>query len=242
MIRFALCDDNQGALQSLKEKIELLMKKDYPKEPFFIYMYSSSTELELQMTEHDIADIFILDVDMPVLNGFQLARHIQDCNAGAVLFFVSSHMEMASQGYSVHALRYVDKLHIEEELKPALDAAIQMTLERHEKYLLVNFDRITQRVLLDQIYCGVIENRKLMLYVRDETDPIRDKRGIQEVMEALNDLRFVQIHRGAFVNADYVKKIGTDSVELLNGMTLMASRRQLPEARRAIFRWWGQNI
>lgn len=237
MIRIVLCDDNPLELQLFREKVETCVSKYFPEESVTIKTFISSVELEYVLEHKDVADIYILDVDMPGLDGFNLAKIIRDRNAGSVIFFVTAHMEMADQGYQVQALRYINKNGNMELLDKAVIAAVQEYQKNQEKYILVSYDRNYYRIALSQILYVQISNRELTIYTRT-TEAIRDMRGIKELYNEMQDSRFLFIDRGTFVNADYVKKIEGNDIIMQDGCRLSISRRLLKSVKEAIAAYW----
>ena len=56
-----------------------------------------------EVEDGKIADIFILDVEMPDMDGFELADKIRKYTETSVIIFLTSHDEMASMGYKSKA-------------------------------------------------------------------------------------------------------------------------------------------
>ncbi|RXJ51502.1 LytR/AlgR family response regulator transcription factor [Gelidibacter gilvus] len=72
MIRYILVDDNQSVLHSVKTKIDAL-PKDYDLQ--HIKSYDSSKKAFEEVNESDY-DLLIVDYEMPVYNGLELAQKI----------------------------------------------------------------------------------------------------------------------------------------------------------------------
>ena len=237
MVRIALCDDDQEFLAFLKKQVSFYMQKTYPSEPFRIETFSSALELALSAEQQDIADIFILDVDMPGMDGFKLAKSIHDQNSGAVIFFITSHMEHADQGYLVKALRYISKAHLDEKLEPALVSAVDAFHNDRETCIVVFFNHNLYRISHSQILYAEIEARKLTIHTRAMGE-LRDTRNLKDLLKDLNDPRFIQIDRGVMVNADYVRSLEDGSLTLVTGDRFAVSRRLYQKTREALMRRW----
>ena len=72
MIRYILVDDNQSVLESVKSKIDTL-PKDYDLK--HVKSYHSSKKAFQEINEDDY-DLLIVDFEMPVYNGIELAQKI----------------------------------------------------------------------------------------------------------------------------------------------------------------------
>ena len=141
----------------------------------------------------------------------------------------------------VHALRYINKMAVDTELKNALTAAIQVTKARSRQYIVIEYDRTTRRILLDRIEYATMEDKKMKIYLRGQNEPVRDTRGIKELQMALNNERFVLINRGTIVNADYVDRIDAGYLEMVNGRKLSVSRRMMKDVKQAITSFWSSH-
>lgn len=84
---------------------------------FNISEFSNPEMLMYEVEDGKIADIFILDVEMPDMDGFELADKIRKYTETSVIIFLTSHDEMASMGYKSKALRYVIKLNLERDIE-----------------------------------------------------------------------------------------------------------------------------
>lgn len=70
--------------------------------------YDSSEYFSSYLSEK-MYDIVFLDVEMPKMNGMELAREIRSKMPWAIILFLTSHSEFAPDGYRVQALRYITK-------------------------------------------------------------------------------------------------------------------------------------
>ncbi|GAB3789714.1 response regulator [Virgibacillus kimchii] len=72
-------------------------------------------------------DVIFLDIDMPEMNGLELAEKILEINANVLIVFVTAFNEFAVQAFELNALDYV--------LKPIQLERLKKTLERVESKL-----------------------------------------------------------------------------------------------------------
>ena len=100
-------------------------------------MNVSATELFKQDDAGDSHDVFFLDVEMPKVDGFQLADKIRNKLPAAIIVFLTSHSELAPDGYKFRALRYVSKLVLSQKLPEALEAVQKEFSALESGYLVV---------------------------------------------------------------------------------------------------------
>ena len=127
MIKIALCDDDSPFVSKITGLIQSLLQNstDSP----VITTYINPTALMDAISDGERYDVYILDVEMPEQNGLEVAKHIRQFQPNAALLFLSSHLNYATEGYKVQALRYVPKLDLENALPEALEQALA-TLEK----------------------------------------------------------------------------------------------------------------
>ena len=133
MIKIALCDDDSPFVCKITGLIQSLLQNstDSP----VITTYINPTALMDAISDGERYDVYILDVEMPEQNGLEVAKHILQFQPNAALLFLSSHLNYATEGYKVQALRYVPKLDLENALPEALEQALA-TLEKRIPVLL----------------------------------------------------------------------------------------------------------
>ena len=75
--------------------------------------------------EKKIFDIIFLDVEMPVIHGFQLAQRLRELNPNFILIFTTYIEHQSREGYLYGAFRYVFKNNIETEMNEAISSIIK---------------------------------------------------------------------------------------------------------------------
>ena len=72
-------------------------------------------------------DVLILDISMPLLNGFQVASRLRekDCKAKLIFLTVHDDQDYVEAAFSIGALGYVLKPRITTDLISAIEAALQ---------------------------------------------------------------------------------------------------------------------
>jgi DNA-binding NarL/FixJ family response regulator len=72
-------------------------------------------------------DLILLDIDLPKLNGIQVARRLRDLvpRANVVFLSVESSSDVVREAFNVGGAGYVYKLHMGSELLPAIEAVLE---------------------------------------------------------------------------------------------------------------------
>lgn len=236
MIKIALCDDDSPFVSKITGLIQSLLQNstDSP----VITTYINPTALMDAISDGERYDVYILDVEMPEQNGLEVAKHIRQFQPNAALLFLSSHLNYATEGYKVQALRYVPKLDLENALPEALEQALA-TLEKTDtrSIMVQHYQNYTRILYKDILY--VQKMQRSVQIVTDRQGNFKDSRGIKELFSEINDPRFIFTDRAYFVNLDYVQELDGSWLVLTNEDRVPISRPMMPSVKKAMIALWG---
>lgn len=234
-MRIAICDDDMHALRAVKQQVEAYAGRQ--SEPIQIKAFASGKELWFDLEDRDIADLFILDIEMPEFDGISLAEIIRRQNPTAMILFYTAYAQYALQGYQVEAIRYILKGSDPSVLTEALDYALSRYQRITQQSILIARNHMSLRIPYAEILYAAHMQRQVRIYTLTMGE-VATSLGLQELFDRLQDTRFFFIDRGTFVNLDYVSRVENNSLKLTTGETLFVSRRNLTELKVAIAREW----
>ena len=237
MFNVSICDDSKYDIDKIKNALGMFSKRKHVE--LSISEFSNPEMLMYEIEDGKIADIFILDVEMPNMDGFELADKIREHTETSIIIFLTSHDEMASMGYKSKALRYVIKLNLERDIEEALDSAIAEISNVNDKTITLHHYNDYWRIAYKDIICVTRISRQLVITTRLLGD-ITDNRGIKEFFDMLSDNRFLFVDRSCFVNIDYMSQIKGYSLKLTDGQILPISRRSLQNVKQTLLEQWGE--
>jgi two-component system LytT family response regulator len=192
-------------------------------------------------------DLLFLDIQMPEVNGLDLARTIQSSGTPAVVF-VTAYDEYALRAFEVHALDFLlkpfDQTRFEKALEraraqvgreksPVIDSRIVSLLEelreerKYPERLIVKSSGRVFFVRTEEIDWVEASGNYVKIHTKTEAHLLRES---MKNMEAkLDPKTFVRIHRSAIVNIDRIKELepwfhGEYIVIMRDGTRLTASR------------------
>ena len=113
-MRILLVDDEELQLM----RLEKVCKHVIPDGEFLCYTNSQKAFKE---NEHNKIDLAFLDIEMPGLNGVQLAKKLKGANPLIKIVFVTAYNEYALEAYKIHASGYVTKPVNEEKIQEEID-------------------------------------------------------------------------------------------------------------------------
>ena len=226
-IHIAICDDSEVYRQYL---MDLLQEWGRMHERVCCFcQFASAEALLFAWEDHQDVSIFLLDIEMPGMNGVELARLIRQRNPQAQIVFITGYSEYMAIGYDVEALHYLVKPIEREKLYAVLDRAVAR-LQRQEPTLLIDQHGVLTRVPVSQIrYIEVNRN-----YVTIHVDTAYEIRRSMKEIEALLDKRFLRIGRSCMVNLTYVMQVSKTELTLIDGTKLYLPRGSYNTVNRAM--------
>lgn len=237
MIRIALCDDNKEDMLQLHQKIIEWYRENSKNQSVSITEYSDSVYLSSVIDAGDSHDVFFLDVEMPKVDGFQLADKIRNKLPAAIIVFLTSHSELAPDGYKFRALRYVSKLVLSQKLPEALEAVQKEFSALESGYLVVPHYTDALRIPYNEILYVQHILRSSQIYTLRQ-GIIKDNRGLKAIYSMIGDKRFIYIDRSTFVNIDFIRELKGNEIILRTGESLAISRPMLANVKETIVRMW----
>ena len=183
----------------------------------------------LQVIESANPELVMLDVQMPGLSGFEVARRLMEAGVEAQLVFVTAFDQHAIHAFEVNAVDYLlkpveaDRLTIAVErvrrrlasergaAKPAngeLDRLLQLLSQRqeHREQLAV---KISDRFLLiqaDEVVHASVED-DVITVVTNSLSGTSNYRTLDELQARLDPAVFWRVHRSHLVNINKIKEI-----------------------------------
>lgn len=237
MIRIALCDDNKEDMLQLHQKIIEWYRENSKNQSVSITEYSDSVYLSSVIDAGDSHDVFFLDVEMPKVDGFQLADKIRNKLPAAIIVFLTSHSELAPDGYKFRALRYVSKLVLSQKLPEALEVVQKEFSALESGYLVVPHYTDALRIPYNEILYVQHILRSSQIYTLRQ-GVIKDSRGLKTIYSVIGDKRFIYIDRSTFINIDFIRELKGNEIFLRTGESLAISRPMLANVKETIIRMW----
>ena len=193
------------------------------------------------------ADIVLLDIRMPGMDGLEAARHINELDAPPAIVFTTAYDEYAIEAFDARAVGYV--------LKPVRRSRLQTALEQAARLSTNVIDAIREQDARQSI-CARAHGELKLIPVNDVLCFHADQKyvsvehtgGTDLIDESLKSLeqefadRFVRIHRNAIVAVDRIagleKQADGKNVVVLRDRSgdnaLVVSRRHLADVRRRL--------
>lgn len=228
-----LCDDDNVFLDKLETRIRGMCQKHGI--AVGMERYDSSKKMLEGLKNLDTVPVFLIDIDMPEVNGFEVASFLKKWNRECCIGFVSNKDELVFQAFAYHPFFFIRKTHLDEELEPQL-LELQKKMGVKVPKIELQTGRQTVEVALDTIWFVESEKNYLLFYrEKDERgDAVRARMKIAEAEKELEPHGFVRTHKGYLVNMNYVYRLRENEILLLNGKHVPVSRSYLNQVRMKI--------
>jgi two-component system LytT family response regulator len=202
-------------------------------------------------------DVVFLDLQMPVMSGFEVVRNLSGPTLPAVVI-VTAFDQHAIQAFEAGAIDYLLKPVSEARLRSAVDR-VQNLLDRPNE-IAANMDKISSvqpppaarsrkvvgrsgedYVLLDMDDVLAFQAERELVWIIASKQRLLATQSLRVIAERLAEPQFQRVHRNAIVNVNHVRKMSPLSsqrwlVTLSNSLQLVVSKRQAHNIRN-ILNW-----
>jgi two-component system, LytTR family, response regulator len=223
-LRIAIVDDEPLARRAMRRALNEIQDADVVGE------YSSGEET-IKMMPVSHPDLIFLDVEMPGINGLELARRLygKDC---PFIVFVTAYDQYALEAFHVQAIDFVLKPINEEKVREVMKRVTDRVRDRHWQEVDIRLDAIIQMIerqkndmqaiaSLDRFtiknQCRIYfvetssidwiqaEGNYVTLHTGSTKHLLRIK--MNQLEERLNPKIFIRIHRSTIVNIHSISEL-----------------------------------
>ncbi|MBR4446607.1 MAG: response regulator transcription factor [Solobacterium sp.] len=216
IIRCALIDDKKNDIQIIKNTL-------------FQLCHGSDTIIQIKSFQNpadagilDYFDMYIVDVDMPDVNGFQLANQIYEKYARAIIVFCTLHENLVYDSFRLNAFYFVRKSNLEEDLTYFLKK--YLAYRTNNTYIAKTAGGI-EKIPFEQIIYFEVSHNDMYIHLADSTE-IRERKSMQKLSAELSSVGFVQIGKSFLVNMSHIQKITEYKAILSNTQSLSIPKTQ----------------
>jgi DNA-binding LytR/AlgR family response regulator len=244
ILRVLIVDDEAPARRALQRMLQELSDVE-------IIGFAANGLQALDVLASTEIDLLLLDIEMPLMAGIELAARLCPAIAPAVIF-VTAYPHYAARAFDVQAADYllkpVDPVRLAQAIErartqrrarsneqriAALEEALQAVHERVRgnavEHIWVELGSGRLRLSLAQVEWFAADGDYVQAYTAERGYLMRDSLGRLE--SALSRSRFVRVHRSTLVNIDAVARVASGP----NGQLILTTRggAELQVGRRA---------
>ena len=225
-MKIAICDDEKIFLQDLQQKIYgIISGLDCEVRPF--------SSAEALLSSQEAFDLIFLDIEMGGLDGMSAARKLRETDTSTPIVFLTSHTEMAIDGYEVNAFRFLKK--------PVEDAKLKQTLQdiqlmkASQKGVLIKSEGEEIVIIPSEILFLESDNNNIRIVTTSGSYTTRMKLG--DAIDMFNGIvdTIRKVHRCTAVNLDHVARLRDREAVLDEGSVIGISRSCLASFKKELY-------
>lgn len=233
MVRIAIVEDVREEAEYLKGHIARFEMENG--ESCKVDVFCNGLDF-LDKYKHSYDAIF-MDIDMPHIDGMQVARRLREQDSVVSLVFVTNMKQFAIEGYAVSALDFV--------LKPVSYyrfATIMKRITRNiQKRTAMKIVRTTDglvQIKLDSVCFVEVMGRDIIYHTETGTVTTRGK--LKDLETEFTPHGFIRCNNCYLVNLRHVKSVSKDMIAV-GGTQIAVSQRKRKDFITALGAYWGDS-
>lgn len=164
MIKIAICDDNIEMAHNLENTIYQMSFNNIETDVF-----TSGIELLKHYKADGSYNIILLDIEMPPVNGIEIALKLRELDSNIVLIFVTAYKEYVYQIFEALPFRFLEKPVSAQKLFEAIKDAVSY-VEDMKKFFFFKKGTTTFQISTKDILYFEASNRKIKIYTDEKED------------------------------------------------------------------------
>lgn len=222
-LRVLVCDDDPG----VREQIVALVRELCASVPVQVETTAFSDGALLLENYEEAANFAFLDIEMPIMDGLEVARELRRRDSGICIVFMTNHEKYAIRGYEVGAWRYLLKPVQPERFLREMQAPFQEAAQAVQRSLCVKGTDGLYCIEPGQLlYAETLPNHQVALHLRREV--LTANTSIRALEAQLDETAFFRCHNSYLINFQYVARIGGELV-MKDGSCVPVSRHRRAE-------------
>ncbi len=203
-----LLDDELPSLQYLKLLCQQIPDLEVVKS------FNSPQDLLADFPTLDF-DLLISDINMPGLNGLELAEQLR----GKPIIFITAYAEYAADAFDLQAVDYIRKPLKIERLKQAIQKLLSIRGRKpiEEKYFVqLNTDQGKYLLYFDQIayiQTSSLDSRDKIVRLVDQKEVTLKNISFDKLLEILPEMQFCRINKKEIISMNIISSFSHDEIK-----------------------------
>lgn len=234
MFKIGICEDDKDFALELKEIIHRRFIK-YNLECKIQCFYSGEDILDTMVNSKKKFDIIFFDIELPNLNGIEVARQIRSLDDSIIFIFITYLNEKVYEVLDLNIFNFIRKSHFTKEINVVLEALIKRLDYLTQKYPFPIDDKTIYFKLYDILYLEVL-NRQLIIHTKG-SNYTTNFRSLKDIPFKLVENQFYEVYRGVVVNLNHIEDILDNKIILSDKSIVYISKRKLNSFKQEFFKY-----
>lgn len=235
-MKIAIIEDEPTHAQLISRCVQKWGKQR--KQPLTVFTFQTA-EAFLFQWEEAVFDLLFIDIQMPGMNGMDMARKIREKDQETGLIFTTGITDYIAEGYEVSAMHYLVKPVQEGQVYACLDRFA----EKKKPGACLVLHTVSEEVLKIPVktinYVEAMGHRCIVKAAYQ--DPVEVKEGLLELEKMLcahGKEGFMKCHRSYLCGIGNICRIDRESIYFDDGSHIPVSRRMYQKANQAFISYF----
>lgn len=226
-LKIAICDDEKKDISKLQKYIsQYNIKTD---NNIMVSTYNSASKLLLDYNNFSF-DVVLLDIEMPNINGLDIARQLRDVDDDLFIVFTTSYPEYMHESFEIQPFQFLIKPISQMALFNLFNNIIKKINRNSKSIIIVDDENEKHFISLNSIlFIASMKENKLHIKYQLPDKELISKGTLSEVERKLISRGFVSPARGFIVNIKQIQSMTSTDITLKNGQKIPISRRRSKE-------------
>lgn len=236
MLRIVICDDDASVRALLGGYVDRYARENgiETEKAFF------PDGRELLAADLSGADLLILDIQMPSVNGLDAARAVRAAHPDLMIIFFTSYIQYALEGYEVQAFRFLLKPLDYAQFAQVVGGALTKLNELRGAYWTLRVNDALIRLPIGEIAYVESDRNRLLIHSRGGTTACRMT--IKSAEDALAGHSFFRCHKAFLVALREIREVALQDVVLRDGARIPLSKHRKRALRETLTVFWGDQF
>lgn len=227
-MRIAVCDDEKYFRDTIRDAINAF----YCSLDVMCLSFENGAALITAFEKGNRFDAVFLDIEMPEPDGMETARRLHEFSPELPVIFLTSHTELAMDGYEVGAFRFLQKPVVKEKLEQALKDIGQLCSRK--KTICIKENGEEHFLSPDDIIYAEADNNSVRFVTAERIYQMRMKLTEALTMMENSSECFCRVHRSVIVNLAHIISRNDKEVRLDNNAVLPVSKSYGDELKKRL--------
>lgn len=223
-MRIAICENDPVAAEITESFLELMNLGKYADS-----FYDGNDLIQYEKKMKFYYSIYLLDIDMPTIDGLALAKKIRNYNSTGLIIFITAYPQYMIDTFKVCTFDFLIKPLDYENFKRTIDRSSQYLL-RGKSLFAFSIKNNNYSLHFSEIVYIEKMGRKAKLHTDSETYEFY--MSTKEIWARLDIDMFVNVHSSYIVNLSFIKSIIKDEIILHNDKRIYISRNYIGEVKK----------
>ncbi|OZG65276.1 LytR/AlgR family response regulator transcription factor [Bifidobacterium eulemuris] len=232
MVTIAIVDDEAADAAQTTELVDRYYERDSSR--YAITRYADGESFLNQYSAQ--FDVIFLDVDMPGMDGMEVATRLRELDAHVVLVFTTKVVRYAATGYDVDAIGYLLKPLKYFPFALKMRKIEELVAQRRNVTVTLSIEGETHFLSSHDIQYVEVMRHEVTYHTADGAWKVWSS--LKEATESLAEANFAPCNRYCLVNLEWVKAVVGDEV-IVGGNRLPISRAKKKPLMQALADYYG---